>query len=316
MTRKSVAGRILQYLKNPLRLVVYLGSRGHLKWIPDGIYLKLVFRALMGYALNFKNPRTFNEKLQWLKLHDRNPLYTQLVDKYEVRKFVAAAIGEEYLIPLLGVWDKFEDIEFDKLPNQFVLKCTHDSGGLVICKDKSKLDIDIAKRKISRCLKKNFFWVGREWPYKNVKPRIIAEKYMEDSADKELRDYKFFCFSGIAKLLFIATNRGNESEETTFDFFDMDFRHLDVTNGHPNAKELPHKPETFEKMKSLAEKLSKGIPQVRCDFYEVNGKTYFGELTFAHWSGFVPFTPKEYDLEFGRWIKISDIRYGESYQKM
>lgn len=292
------------------RILNSLSFRGYLKWMPDILFLKILFRLKMGYPLNLKHPQTFNEKLQWLKLHDRNPRYTQLVDKYEVRKYVAETIGEEYLIPLLGVWDKFDDIDFDKLPNQFVLKCTHDSGGLVICKDKSKLDLKVARKKICRCLKMNYYWALREWPYKNVKPRIIAEKYMEDSADKELRDYKFFCFSGVAKLLFIATNRGNKLEETTFDFFDMNFRHLNVTNGHPNAKETPHKPETFEKMKLLAEKLSKGIPQVRCDFYEVNGKTYFGELTFAHWSGFVPFEPKECDSEFGSWIKISDIREG------
>ena len=294
-------------LKFYLKLYLY---KYFLRFIPDVVWLKLRFRMRMGRTLNLKNPQTYNEKLQWLKLHNRNPLYTKLVDKYEVRKYVAEKIGEEYLVPLLGVWDKFEDIDFDKLPNQFVLKCTHDSGGLVICKDKAKLDIQAAKKKITRCMKINYYWAFREWPYKNVKPRIIAEKYMEDSVDGELRDYKFFCFSGIAKVLFIATNRCKEDEETSFDFFDINYKHLDLTNGHPNAKTLPHKPATFETMKKLSEKLSENFPQVRCDFYEVNGKTYFGELTFAHWGGFVPFNPEEYDLEFGRWIKISEIRGG------
>lgn len=294
-------------LKFYLKLYLY---KYLIRFIPDSVWLKLRFRKKMGYSLNLKNPKTFNEKLQWLKLYDRNPLYTKLVDKYEVRKYVAERIGEKYLIPLLGVWDKFEDIDFDKLPNQFVLKCTHDSGGLVICKDKSKLDMKTTKRKITRCLKLNYYWALREWPYKNVRPRIIAEKYMEDSDDRELRDYKFFCFSGIAKLLFIAANRGNIDKETTFDFFDMDFKHIEVTNGHPSADTLPHKPQTFEKMKELTEKLAGNIPHVQCDFYEVNGKTYFGEMTFAHWSGFTPFNLQENDFEFGRWIEISKIRGG------
>lgn len=294
-------------LKFYLKLYLY---KYFLRFIPDVVWLKLRFRMRMGRTLNLKNPQTYNEKLQWLKLHDRNPLYTKLVDKYEVRKYVAEKIGEEYLVPLLGVWDKFEDIDFDKLPDQFVLKCTHDSGGLVICKDKAKLDILAAKKKITRCMKINYYWAFREWPYKNVKPRIIAEKYMEDSVDGELRDYKYFCFSGIAKVLFIATNRCKEDEETSFDFFDINYKHLDLTKGHPNAKTLPHKPATFETMKKLSEKLAENFPQVRCDFYEVNGKTYFGELTFASGGGVVPFNPEEYDLEFGRWIKISEIRGG------
>ena len=274
--------------------------------IPDRQYLKMMYRKLIGKELNLDNPETFNEKLQWLKLYNRKPEYTKMVDKYEVKKYVADLIGEEYIIPTLGVWDRVEDIDFDTLPNQFVLKCTHDSGGLVICRDKSTLDIPEAIKKLKRSLKRNFYWYGREWPYKNVKPRIIAEKYMEDDRDKELRDYKFFCFDGKVKLLFIATERSNKNSETKFDFFDTEYNHLNIRNGHPNSDKPVEKPQNFEKMKELSSVLSKGIPHVRVDFYEVNGKVKFGEMTFFHWSGLVPFEPEEWDHKIGSWIKLPE----------
>ena len=151
----------------------------------------------------------------------------------------------KYIIPTIGVWDNFDDIDFDVLPEQFVLKCTHDSGGLVICRDKKTIDKEAARKTIQRSLKRNYFWHGREWPYKNVKPRIIAEAYMEDSGTHELRDYKFFVFNGEAKVLFVATERNKPGEETKFDFFDMDYQHLDMRNGHPNATTPPKKPEQF-----------------------------------------------------------------------
>lgn len=270
----------------------------------DETFLRKVYKLHFGKELNLENPKTFNEKLQWLKLHDRKPEYTRMVDKYEAKKYVAEKIGEQYTIPTLGVWDKFDEIDFDSLPNQFVLKCTHDSGGLVVCKDKTKLDIPTAKKKINKHLKRKYFYIWREWPYKNVKPRIIAEKYMEDEKTTELRDYKIFCFNGEAKLLFIATDRQTEGEETKFDFFDMEFNHLPFTNGHPNAKIPPEKPVCFDEMRELAEKLSAGIPHLRVDFYEVNGRVYFGELTFSHWSGMTPFDPPEWDEKLGNWITL------------
>ena len=181
-----------------------------LKSIPDEIYLKWIYRARMDKNLDMENPITFNEKLQWLKLYDRNPLYTQLVDKYEVRKYISNIIGERYLIPLLGVYEKFSDIDFDKLPRQFVLKCTHDSGGLVVCKDKNALDMESAERKINRSLKRNYYYLQREWPYKNVKPRIICEKYMLDESNEELKDYKFLCFNGKVQCSFVCLNRGTK----------------------------------------------------------------------------------------------------------
>lgn len=298
--------KLFDYIKHPEKFVIYANyfPIGHI--IPDSLFLKCLYKNNIGKRLDLKNPKTYNEKLQWLKLYDRKPLYTTLVDKHEVKKYIADKIGEEYIIPTLGVWDRFEDIDFASLPDQFVLKCTHDSGGLVICTDKKKLDIEAAKEKINRCLKRNYYWHGREWAYKNVKPRIIAEKYMEDSQTKDLRDYKFFAFDGKAKVLFVATERQAESE-TKFDFFDMDYNHLPFTNGHPNADVLPEKPVAFDEMRTLAEKLSVGIPQVRVDFYYVNGKVYFGEMTFFHWSGSVPFDPEEWDYKMGEMINLSKI---------
>jgi len=282
-----------------------MSARGLYNWMPDKKFLETKFKIQMGKKLNLDNPKTFNEKLQWLKLYDRNPLYTTLVDKYAVRQYIKDTIGEEYLIPLVGgPWKTFDEIDFDALPDQFVLKCTHDSGGLVICRDKSKLDKEKARRKIEKCLKTNYYYGNREWPYKNVPPQIIAEKYMTDTLTAELRDYKFFCFDGMVKALFIATERANETEETKFDFFDENFQHLPFTNGHPNAAKLPEKPKRFELMKELAAKLSKGIPHVRVDFYEVDEKVYFGELTFFHWSGLVPFNPPEWDQKVGDWITL------------
>jgi len=226
-----------------------------------------------------------------------------MVDKYEAKKYVASIIGEEYIIPTLGVWDSIDDIDWDTLPYQFVLKCTHDSGGLVVCRDKSKLDKEAAIKKLKASFKVEFYYSAREWPYKNVKPRVIAEKYMEDSSG-ELTDYKYFCFNGEPKAIFIASDRLDPTVDTKFDFFDMDFNHLDFRGGHPNATKSVLKPVGFEHMKELARKLSKGIPHVRVDFYDIDGHVYFGELTFYHWGGMAPFDPEEWNYKFGEWIKL------------
>ena len=291
------------FIKNPFMLLIPLGHRGWFNWMSDETYLRMVFRIRMHKRLNLENPQTYNEKLQWIKLYDRQPKYTKMVDKFEAKKYVADIIGEEYIIPTLGVWNNADDIDFSKLPNQFVLKTTHDSGGIVICKDKNKFNFTYAKKKLNGCLKHNFFWAMREWPYKNIKPRIIAEKYMEDETG-ELRDFKFFCFDGEVKAMFLATDRSNPQEETKFDFFDENFNHLPFTNGHPNSKKSFMKPDGFEKMKNLASKLSEGIPQARIDFYNIKGQIYFGEITFFHWSGLKPFVPEEWDYKFGSWISL------------
>lgn len=290
-------------IRKPTLLFMTFGHRGMFNWMSDEQYLKIAYKIKMGKPLELHNPQTYNEKIQWLKLYDRKPIYTQWVDKYEAKELAAKTIGEEYIIPTIGLWKHFDEIDFSAMPDRFVLKCTHDSGGIVICKDKNRLDKVAAKKKIERCLKHNFFWGQREWPYKDVKPRIIAEPYMEDDTTHELRDYKFFTFDGEVKALFIATER-NSKEETKFDFFDTEGNLLPFTNGHPHAQPVPDLPVCFEEMKRLASLLGKGIPQVRVDFYEVNGKVYFGEMTFAHWSGMVPFVPEEWDYIFGSWIKI------------
>lgn len=275
--------------------------------IPDETFLKIKFIYRMGYKLNLDTPRTYNEKLQWLKLNYHKSIMTTMVDKDAAKKYVADLIGEEYIIPTLGVWDTVDEIDFDKLPKQFVLKCTHDSGGLVVCKAKSSLDVEKAKSKLRRALKNNYYYSNREWPYLNVPRRIICEQYMEDESGYELKDYKWFCFDGEPKALFIATDRQVPGEETKFDFFDSEFNHLPFTNGHPNATKRINKPRGFEKMKELAAILSKGWPHLRVDFYDINGKVYFGELTFYHWSGMTPFNPKEWDEKFGEWIKLPEI---------
>lgn len=266
-------------------------------------YLKVYYRLAMGRDLNLNNPQSYTEKLQWLKLYDRRPEYTMMVDKYAVKEYVAKTIGAQYVIPMLGVWGKPELIDFDALPNRFVLKCNHDSGGLVICRNKKDLDKRNVYKKINKSLKRNLYYGTREWPYKNVKPLVFAEEYMEDQYG-ELRDYKFFCFNGKVKAMFIASDRQKEGEETKFDFFDENFNHLPFTNGHPNAIPYPNKPNNFDLMKELAEKLSVGIPQVRVDFYEVDDRVYFGELTFFHWGGIKPFEPESWDYEFGKWISL------------
>ena len=273
-----------------------------MQFIPDSLYIQIYYFAHFKKFCNLKKPNTYNGKLNWLKLHDRNPLYTTLVDKYEAKEYVAQIIGNEYIIPTLGVWDSFDDIDFDKLPNQFVLKCTHDSEGLVIVKDKNKLDKKAAKEKIEAALKQNFYYIGREWPYKNVKPRIIAEQYMEDHVDGELRDYKFFCFDGEPKAMYIASDRA--SDHVKFDYYDLKFNHLDIKQKYPHAQEALRKPVTFEKMIDFSKILSKGFPHVRVDFYEVDGHLYFGELTFYHLSGFIPFEPDRWDKVFGDWLKL------------
>lgn len=268
--------------------------------LPDKMYIKRKYKKRMGKKVNLKKPVTYSEKIQWLKLYDRRPEYTIMADKYLAKDYVANIIGQEYIIPTLGVWERVEDIDFESLPNQFVLKTTHDSGGLVICKDKNRLDIEKAKLKLNKSLQSNYFLHGREWPYKNVKPRIIAEKYIEDK-NGEMNDYKFFCFNGKVKALFVATDR---PIDTRFDFFDVEFNHLPIVNGHPNAEKAIEKPKNFEDMIRLAEILSQGIPHVRVDLYNVDSKIFFGEMTFSHYNGMTPFEPDEWDRIFGEWLTL------------
>lgn len=270
----------------------------------DSLFLRIAFWSRMGYSLDLKNPRSFSEKIQWLKLYDRKPIYTKMVDKITAKDYVASIVGEEYIIPTFAVYNNVEEIDWDALPDKFVMKCSHDCGSIIICKDKSTLDKETSKQLMKEGLKRKYYWQNREWPYKNVVPRIIVEQYMEDEKTRELRDYKFFCFDGEVKALFVASERQIKGCETKFDFFDENYNHLPIINGHPNASVVPEKPSCFDEMKEIACKLSKGMPHIRVDLYEMNGKVYFGELTFSHWSGMVPFEPMEWDYIFGQWIKL------------
>lgn len=289
------------YIKRPISIFDKWAEAGRLNWMPDKWYLSLKFRSKMGYWMNWKHPKTFNEKLQWLKVHDRNPLYTQLVDKYEVRNFISEKLGKEYLIPLLGTWDNVEDIDFKKLPDKFVLKCTHDSGSIIICQEKDTFDFQKAKNKLKAALSRNFYHISREWPYKHVKPRVIAEQYMETYDNNELCDYKFFCFAGTPKFMYISHDKANHP---TTDFFDMSFNHINMRMRDPNSTTCPQKPEKFENMKELATILSQGIPHVRVDFYCIQNHIYFGEMTFFHNAGFCPIKPHIKANEIGNLISI------------
>lgn len=276
-----------------------------LRFIPDKMFLQIYYFARFKKFINFKNPTTYNEKLNWLKLKDRKKIYTSLVDKYDVKNEIEKVIGNEYIIPTLGVWNSFDKIDFEKLPDKFVLKCTHDSEGVYIVKDKTKLNIKEASKKINEAMKYNFYYIGREWPYKNIKPRIIAEKYLEDNENGELRDYKFFCFDGKAKLMYIATDRN--IGKTKFDYYDLDFNHLDIIQHYPNSDKKIRKPENFDKMIQLSEKITQyfKLKHARIDFYEVDGKLYFGEITFYHFSGLQPFKLKEWDKKIGDFLILN-----------
>ena len=297
--------KITKALRNPKKICSWVLKLLSKYITDDKLYLSLRWRIAMGYRMPWDTPTTYNEKQQWLKLYDRNPLYTVMVDKLLVKQYVAQKIGESYIIPTLGSWSNAEDVDFNSLPEQFVIKCNHNSGtGMYICKDKSKMDVMKVRENLRKGLKENYYLRNREWPYKNVPRRIIAEQFMKDEKVGELLDYKFFCFDGEVKGLFIATGRSKGEHAVCFDFFDADFNHLPVKHGHPNAEIMPDKPENFEEMKRIASILSKGIPSVRIDLYEINGRVYFGEMTFTHWGGFMPFDPIEYDSIFGEWIKL------------
>lgn len=282
--------------------ILRLAKAGFYNYMDDEAYLRKLYRAHMKRDLNLENPQLYSEKLQWLKLYDRNPLYTQLVDKYRVREYIVEKLGEEYLVPLLGVWDDPDEIDFNALPDQFVLKCNHNSGtGMCICRDKSKLNYEEVRKNLRRGLRENFYKKNREWPYKEVRPCITAEAYLEDSSDETLTDYKFFCFDGVAKIMYISKDGGKDPRT---DFFDMEFNHLAIRSKDPPADIQPEKPALFEDMRKYAEILSAGIPHLRVDFYFVDGKVYFGELTFYHRGGFAQITPSDWDLCLGSWISL------------
>ena len=293
----------IKYLTNKNYRFLVNANLGLYNYLNDEEYLKRRYKACIGKDLDIDNPCSFNEKMQWIKLYDRNPLYTKLVDKYEAKKIVSEMIGDEYIIPNLGVWDNVLDIDWEALPKQFVIKATHDSGGVVICKDKNTFDIKAAIKKLNKSLKHDYYLENREWPYKNVKRRIIAEKYMQDDNNDVLIDYKLMCFSGKVKCTFVCTDRFSK-EGLKVTFFDNNWERLPFERHYPSSKALIPQPKHLSKMIELAEVLSKDIPFVRVDFYEINGNIYFGEMTFFPGSGFEEFTPIEWDYTLGSWINI------------
>ena len=277
--------------------------------VPEEWYLKRRFLKNVGYPLDLDNPKTFNEKLQWLKLHDRNPLYTKMVDKYEAKKYVTDIIGEEYIIPTFGVWNHFDEIDFDNLPEQFVLKCTHDSGSIVVCKDKATFDKKAAKKKLERGLRYNYYYAGDfEWPYKNVKPRIIAEVYLYNDVKKGLTDYKFYCFDGQVKFLYVSEGLGGEHSLAYMNFFDLDWNLTPYQRD--DFMQFPYKPERpcgFDDMLKLAEKIAQNIKSkfARVDMYEVNNHIYFSECTFFPGGGTTPFSPELWEEEIGGLLNLN-----------
>ena len=296
------SNKLLKAIRNPLWVFGVILRHCFAKMMDDKTFIKWEYFSGMGKFPDLENPKTFNEKLQWLKLNDIHSEYVQMVDKYEAKEYVRGIIGDEHIIPTLGVWDSWEEIDFSKLPNKFVLKTTHDSGGVAVCKDKSEKTLREARKKICKSLKHNYFYEHRERPYKDIKPRIIAEKFMVDESGTELKDYKFFCFDGEPKMLLIVSGRGNDQRQ---DFYDMDFHLLAVRRKeHPNSEVHRSIPENFKGMVLLSKKLSKGIPHVRVDLYDINGHIYFGELTFYSGSGNLPFEPDEWDYKLGEWLKL------------
>ena len=292
----------INLLKSPGDLIIALANKKLLNWIPDELYLKCFFRIQTGYCLNLKNPRTFNEKLQWLKLHDRKDLYHSLVDKYEVKAYVASIIGDKYIIPTIGIWDDVDRIPFKKLPKQFVLKCTHDSGSVIICRDKSKLDFEEAKNKLKRYMKKSIYWFGREWPYKGLKPKVIAEKYMEDGGEG-LIDYKVLCFNGQPKL--IEVHAGRMTPKHTQDFYTTNWKRTAIEQFCEPMADMPmERPKVLNEMLELSKTLSQGFIHIRVDWYIIQGKLYFGELTFYDGAGFAPFIDKKWDYMLGDLIHL------------
>ena len=283
-----------------------------LRFLPDKTYIKLYYRLRVGRPLNMKNPTTLNEKLQWLKFNYRFPLQSIVSDKLLVRDYVAERIGAEYLIPLLGQWDNYDDVDFDKLPEKFVLKCNHDSGGLVVCTDKRKLDHKEAKSRVEKSLKSNFFYIGREYQYRNIKPRIICEQFISDNG-KVPMDYKIYCFNGKPDVILVCKDRFSaNTHRASYLYFDQEWRFQPLNKGDENLTEVDvPKPKNLDRMIEIAKELSKDFLFARIDLYNIDGQIYFGEITLSPNSGFDPDIKYETDLMFGEKLKIpywDDIR--------
>lgn len=288
-----------ELLFNPSQLFNSILAHTSSLW-PDKLYLKLFYLSRFHRRLDLGDPKSFNEKLNWMKLYYHNPLCIKLADKYDVKAYVREQIGKEHVVECFGVWESFDDIDWEKLPDQFVLKCTHDSSGAIICKDKKTFDKESAKKRIEISMNRNWYSAGREWVYNNIKPRIIADKLLDDHSGKELRDYKFWCFNGKPVYMYF-TNKGDYVIEN---FYDMEFNPVEINHGFDRVTPEFEKPEAFGEMKEYAERLSNGLPFVRVDFFYVDGVVYFGECTFYDWGGLRPFVSYEQDLQLGELINL------------
>ena len=299
-----MSSKLKDFINNPQYFITSPAAKGYLDWVPDAVYLKILYRIVTHRKLHLRHPKHYNEKLQWMKLHDRKPEYARMVDKYEVRSYIAELLGEEYLIPCLGVYSSFEDIDFDKLPDRFVIKCTHDSGSVVICKDKSAFDIESARNQINAGMKRNYYSTYREWPYKGVKPRIIIEQYM-DGDDGDLKDYKVMCFDGKALMVQTHENRFVEGKEHTQTFYDRDWKILDLKQfGLEPVDEPGERPALMDEIFRLSEIVSRDMCHVRVDWYIIDEKIYFGEITFYDGSGFDAFLTEDMEEYMGSLIKL------------
>lgn len=303
MEKCRILDKAIRVIGNPYLRFAYISDLGLLNWMSDESFLKRKYYYKFGEKLSLEKPVTFNEKLQWLKIYDHNPAYTMMVDKYRVRNYITSKIGKEYLVPLVGVWDKPDDIDFSLLPNKFVLKCNHNSGkGICICKDKDKLNIKKVKKELAKGLKQNYYYHGREWPYKDVPRKIICEEFLDNNG-RDLLDYKLMCFNGKVQCSFVCTDRFSKNG-LHVTFFDRDWNVMPFERHYPSYKQGLPKPRQYYKMIELAETLAEKIPFVRVDFYEIEGKIYFGELTFFPGSGFEEFTPKEWDVKLGNLLML------------
>lgn len=302
---KKIKRKAATFLKQPMVIIPKFLQTKTARLIPDKVFIKISYWSHFGKWINMNNLVTFNEKLQWLKLNHKVEKYCFYADKFAVRNHIKDIIGEQYLVPMIGVYDTVDDIEWDMLPDKYVLKCTHSSGSNIICSDKLTLDIENARKKLQGWMKNNLFWYGREWVYKTIKPRIIAEQYLEDSSCRELIDYKFMCFNGEPKCLFLCLDRHKDSG-LKVDFYDMDWNLMQFERHYKRSDRQMPKPKCFDEMVMIARILSEGIPFVRVDLYEVNGQVYFGELTFFPGNGMEEFTPESYDELLGSWITLPD----------
>lgn len=296
---------IIKFIKKPKNIILCLMDKGYFNFLSDKIFIRLKYEILMNSKLNLENPKTFNEKLQWLKLYDRKDIYTIMADKYAAKKYISNLIGEKYIIPTLGIYSNFDEIDFMKLPNKFVIKCTHDSGGLVICKDKSKLNIKSAKNKINKCLSQNYYYTNREWVYKNIEPKIIIEKYIDGLEF----DYRFYCFEGTPKYIYVYTEKEIGSDKPSIencDIYNIKWEKQEFHNKSLPSKNGVLKPKLLDEMIKISKKISKNTHFLRVDFYYINGKIYLSELTFYPGAGFSKFYPEKYDYNLGSLIKINN----------